>query len=83
MRTVTGLRAVRMIGRDLIVMDIDRQRFISGQLDLKRIRAFISGAGAVLNLRHGIFADTEVFNEDLTVCVGRENFIVIFTLPTI
>ena len=79
MRIVTGLRAVRMIGRDLIVMDIDCQRFISSQLDLKRIRAFIPGADAVLNFRHGIFADAQVFNEDLTVCVGRENFIVVLT----
>ena len=82
MRIVTGLRAVRMVGRDLIVMDIDRQRFISGQLDLKRFRAFIPGADAVLNFRHGIFADAQVFNEDLTVCIGRENFIVILTRDT-
>ena len=79
MRIVTGLWAVRMVGRDLIVMDIDRQRFISGQLDLKRIRAFIPGADAVLNFRHGIFADAKIFNEDLTVCVGRKNFIVVLT----
>ena len=82
MRIVAGLRAVWMVGRDLIVMDIDRQRFISGQLDLKRIRAFIPGADAVLNFRHGIFADAQVFNEDLTVCVGRENFIIILTRDT-
>ena len=82
MRIVTGLRAVRMVGRDLVVMDIDCQRFISGQLDLKWIRAFIPGADAVLNFRHGIFADAQVFNEDLTVCVGRENFIVILTRDT-
>ena len=79
MRIITGLRVVRMIGRVLIVMDIDRQRFISGQLNLKGIRAFVPGADAVLNFRHGIFSDAQFFNEDLTVCVDRENFIVILT----
>lgn len=61
---------------DLLVMNVDRERFVGDQGHGDRVGDLIALAGTVLQLRHHILADAQVFNEDLTVSVRGEGHVV-------
>lgn len=60
-------------------MNINGKGFVGNKLDINRIRTLVFGADLVFRLSYGVLADSEPFDEDLTVGVSLEHLIIVLT----
>ena len=77
MSVISGFRW--LFNRNLIVVNLNSKCLIGNQFYLYRIGALVTCADFIFQFSYGILANPEVLYKNLTVGIGLEYLIVIFT----